>query len=55
MSGQAPIYTPADLEQILTTIEPAMRRAGQLKPRRLRYWLLNTYRPGSGKDWKPWY
>ena len=40
VSGQAPIYTPADLEQILTTIEPAMRRAGQLKTRRLRYWLL---------------
>jgi exoribonuclease-2 len=39
-SGQAPIYTPEDLEQILTTIEPAMRRAGLLKTRRLRYWLL---------------
>jgi exoribonuclease-2 len=40
VSGHAPIYTPEDLEQILTAIEPAMRRAGQLKNRRLRYWLL---------------
>ncbi len=40
VSGHPPIYTPADLEQILTTIEPAMRRAGLLKTRRLRYWLL---------------
>lgn len=40
VSGQPPIYTPDDLEQILTVIEPAMRRAGQLKTRRLRYWLL---------------
>lgn len=40
VSGHPPIYTPDDLEQILTTIEPAMRRAGQLKTRRLRYWLL---------------
>ncbi|MFZ5448463.1 MAG: ribonuclease catalytic domain-containing protein [Thermodesulfobacteriota bacterium] len=40
VSGHPPIYSPDDLEQILTTIEPAMRRAGQLKTRRLRYWLL---------------
>jgi exoribonuclease II len=40
VSGHPPIYTPDDLEQILATIEPAMRRAGQLKTRRLRYWLL---------------
>ena len=40
VSGQPPPYRPEDLEQILTTIEPAMRRAGQLKTRRLRYWLL---------------
>jgi exoribonuclease II len=40
VSGHSPIYTSEDLEQILTTIEPAMRRAGQLKTRRLRYWLL---------------
>jgi exoribonuclease-2 len=40
VSGQPPPYTPADLERILATIEPAMRRAGQLKTRRLRYWLL---------------
>jgi exoribonuclease-2 len=40
VSGYPPIYTPDDLEQILATIAPAMRRAGQLKTRRLRYWLL---------------
>jgi exoribonuclease II len=40
VSGQPPVYQPEDLEQILATIEPAMRRAGQLKTRRLRYWLL---------------
>jgi exoribonuclease II len=40
VSGQPPVYQPEDLEQILSTIEPAMRRAGQLKTRRLRYWLL---------------
>lgn len=40
VSGHPPIYTPDALEQILATIEPAMRRAGQLKTRRLRYWLL---------------
>jgi exoribonuclease-2 len=40
VSGHPPVYGPEDLEQILATIEPAMRRAGQLKTRRLRYWLL---------------
>ncbi|MBM4301607.1 MAG: VacB/RNase II family 3'-5' exoribonuclease [Deltaproteobacteria bacterium] len=40
VSGHPPVYRPEDLEQILATIEPAMRRAGQLKTRRLRYWLL---------------
>jgi len=40
VSGHPPAYRPEDLEQILATIEPAMRRAGQLKTRRLRYWLL---------------
>ena len=40
VSGQPPVYQAEDLEQILSTIEPAMRRAGQLKNRRLRYWLL---------------
>jgi exoribonuclease-2 len=40
VSGQALIYEPGELEQILTIIDPAMRRAGQLKTRRLRYWLL---------------
>ncbi len=42
VSGQAPAYGPEELEKILTTIEPAMRRAGQLKTRRLRYWLLKN-------------
>ncbi len=40
VSEQAPPYGPEELARILTTIEPAMRRAGQLKTRRLRYWLL---------------
>ena len=40
VSGHPPVYQPEDLEQILSTIEPAMRRAGQMKNRRLRYWLL---------------
>ncbi len=40
VSGHPPVYRPEDLEQILATIEPAMRRAGQMKTRRLRYWLL---------------
>jgi exoribonuclease-2 len=33
-------YSRGDLEQIISVIEPPMRRAGQLKARRLRYWLL---------------
>jgi exoribonuclease II len=40
VSGHPPPYRRQDLEQIVTTIAPAMRRAGQLKARRLRYWLL---------------
>jgi exoribonuclease-2 len=40
VSGHPPVYRPEDLEQILGTIEPVMRRAGQMKNRRLRYWLL---------------
>ena len=40
VSGQPPAYGPKELEQVLSIIEPAMRRAGQLKTRRLRYWLL---------------
>jgi len=35
-----PPYDQQELGQILTCIEPAMRRAGILKTRRLRYWLL---------------
>jgi exoribonuclease-2 len=35
-----PPYNPEALGRILTLIEPAMRRAGLLKTRRLRYWLL---------------
>jgi exoribonuclease II len=40
VSGHPPAYGLEELGQILSTIEPAMRRAGQLKTRRLRYWLL---------------
>lgn len=35
-----PPYSRQDLERILPVMEPAMRRAGQIKTRRLRYWLL---------------
>lgn len=40
VSGGPPIHQRPDLEKILAAIEPAMRRAGLLKARRLRYWLL---------------
>jgi|UniRef100_A0A7C3SKI0 exoribonuclease-2 len=40
LSSSGPLYGRDDLEKILMTIEPAMRRAGYLKTRRLRYWLL---------------
>jgi exoribonuclease-2 len=33
-------YSRSDLEQIIPVIDAPMRRAGQLKARRLRYWLL---------------
>ena len=47
-----PPYSPEELGQILTTIEPAMRRAGLLKTRRLRYWLLKylAVRVGQKKE-----
>lgn len=40
LMGNPPAYSSKDLEKIVTVIEPAMRRAGQLKTQRLRYWLL---------------
>ena len=40
VSGTAPPYDREALEHIITDIEPAMRRAGFIKTRRLRYWLL---------------
>jgi exoribonuclease II len=40
LAGAPPFYSPAELEQIAATLDPAMRRAGLLKMRRLRYWLL---------------
>ncbi len=40
LSEAPPPYTRQDLERIITTIGPSMRRAGFLKTRRLRYWLL---------------
>jgi exoribonuclease II len=40
VGGGVPVYDAPELEKILMVIEPAMRRAGQLKARRLRYWLL---------------
>jgi exoribonuclease-2 len=50
VSGQAPVYGPEELEQILAIIEPAMRRAGQLKTRRLRYWLLKHLAARVGQN-----
>ena len=40
VSDLPPPYQRQDLEEILPVMEPVMRRAGQLKARRLRYWLL---------------
>ncbi|MBI4643061.1 MAG: VacB/RNase II family 3'-5' exoribonuclease [Deltaproteobacteria bacterium] len=47
-----PPYNQEELGQILTLIEPAMRRAGFLKTRRLRYWLLKylSFRVGQKKE-----
>jgi exoribonuclease-2 len=39
-SGTAPAYDREALAQMVTAIDPAMRRAALLKARRLRYWLL---------------
>jgi exoribonuclease-2 len=52
VSGQSPPYGREALEQILTVIEPAMRRAALLKSRRLRYWLLKylAARVGQKKE-----
>lgn len=38
--GEPPFYGVEELEKIAQVLEPAMRRAGQLKTLRLRYWLL---------------
>ncbi|MFZ5450352.1 MAG: ribonuclease catalytic domain-containing protein [Thermodesulfobacteriota bacterium] len=45
-------YNAEELGRILTVIEPAMRRAGFLKTRRLRYWLLKylAARVGQKKE-----
>jgi exoribonuclease-2 len=40
LSEQAVPYSREALEELLTTLEPALRRAATLKTRRLRYWLL---------------
>ena len=50
VSGLQPPYRRQDLEQILPIMEPAMRRAGQLKGRRLRYWLLKYLAARPGRD-----
>jgi exoribonuclease II len=47
--GTSPFYSPAELEQIAAIIEPAMRRAGLLKTRRLRYWLLKYLAGQTGR------
>lgn len=40
LTEQPAPYTRESLEELLTTLEPALRRAAILKTRRLRYWLL---------------
>jgi exoribonuclease-2 len=40
VSEAQPPYSRQDLERLLPFLDTAMRRAGQLKTRRLRYWLL---------------
>jgi exoribonuclease-2 len=40
VSQAPPPYRREELERILPVMESAMRRSGQLKARRLRYWLL---------------
>jgi exoribonuclease-2 len=52
LKGGEPFYGMDQLEKILMTIEPAMRRAGFLKTRRLRYWLLKylTGQVGQKKE-----
>jgi exoribonuclease II len=48
-NGGPPFYGGEELERILMTIEPAMRRAGFLKTRRLRYWLLRYLAGQTGQ------
>ena len=40
LQGKPAPYSRENLEELLKTLEPALRRAGILKSRRLRYWLL---------------
>ena len=40
LAEKGPFYSREELSQLITLIDPAMRRAGLLKARRLRYWLL---------------
>jgi exoribonuclease-2 len=49
LNGGEPLYGQQDLEKILLAIEPAMRRAGFLKTRRLRYWLLKYLAGQTGQ------
>lgn len=49
LTGAPPPYTLEDMEKILGVIEPAMRRAGLLKTRRLRYWLLKYLAARTGQ------
>jgi exoribonuclease-2 len=52
VSGTLLPYSLEDLEKIISVIEPAMRRAGLIKARRLRYWLLKylAARVGQKKE-----
>ncbi|MBM4285244.1 MAG: VacB/RNase II family 3'-5' exoribonuclease [Deltaproteobacteria bacterium] len=49
LTEAGPVYGPEELGRILTDIEPAMRRAGALKTRRLRYWLLKYLSGHTGE------
>ena len=49
LSQQPAPYTRTNLEELLKTLEPALRRAAILKSRRLRYWLLKYLSQRQGQ------
>ncbi|RLA88054.1 MAG: hypothetical protein DRG58_09085 [Deltaproteobacteria bacterium] len=49
LNGHLAPYSREQLDGVLTLLDPALRRAGQLKTRRLRYWLLKYLSTRVGK------